>query len=318
MVGIWRNKGRAARILGAIAVLIASTAAHAQESDADRAKKEYELGYAALQAGDYQQALEHYRLSYAITPRPRTLFNIAAAEERLDRIEDAIGHYTEFLAAAEERDEEFKTRARGKIAALVKKLSAKAAETKAAGQAGAERPAPPPPAPEATRCPRASDAGTLRIRGSTAGARVAIDGAVVGATAATAGSGTELVRAVSAGPHEVSVERSGSRMWSQRLHLSPGETVSVEVAFHDRHPAWRWGLTGLGVAGVAAGGTFGVLALRDVASSDLDVHDRGKSRALVSDLLIVGGAAALYGAWRLWRSPETTATVQRAGEGAGQ
>lgn len=318
MVGIGREARWAAWALAVTAVLIATTPALAQESDAELAKKEYELGYAALQAGDYEQALDHYQRSYAITPRPRTLFNIAVAEEKLDRIEDAIRHYTEFLAGAEERDEEFKTQARLKIDELKKRLPPKAADAEPSGEAGAKRPAPPPPTPEVTRCPAPSDTGTLRIRSNGAGAEVAVDGAVVGATAATARAGAVLVHALSAGPHDVIVERSGGRTWSRQLHVSPGETVSVEVAFHDRYAGWRWGLTGLGIASVATGGTIGVLALRDVASSDLDVHDRGKSRALLSDLLFVGGAAALYGAWRLWRRPETTATVQRAREGAGR
>lgn len=309
---------RAAELALTIALLVASApTALAQQPDVDQAKQQYELGYQALQAGRFEAALEHYQRSYALVPRPRTLFNIAVSEEMLGRSDDALRHYIEFLELAGDRDEEFKALARQKIEALRKTLP-RAVETvteppPAPVESG--RPAAPVDAP--CRCaPPVSDrlSGTLRVHSSRAGATVSVDGLVVGSTSVDSESGGTLSHPLTPGEHIVMVESPGAQGWHRRVHASPGETVRVDVAFGgaSRSKVLTWGLAGFGVVSVAAGGTLGVLALRDAASSDAGDHARGKTRALVTDLLIVGGAAALYGAWRLRDRPSTTATVQRS------
>jgi hypothetical protein len=162
--------------------------------------------------------------------------------------------------------------------------------------------------------------GTLWIQTSIAGATVSVDGLVAGTTSASAANdGAELRLQLDAGEHDIIVERGGARSWHDHIHVSPGETIVADVAFRDTHvsrtKALTWGLAGVGVASLATGGTLGVMALRDVTSSNPDDHDRGKTRALVTDLLIVGGAVALYGAWRLSKREKTTATVRRTHTG---
>ncbi len=295
-------------------------AAVAQDDDLARAKQQYQLGYQALQGGRYQVALEHYQRSFELAPRPRTLFNIAVAEEKLGRVDDAIRHYTEFLDVAEERDQEFVGRARRKIEELSRDR-ARAREDEVGSSSVAGKTTAPPievaPPLVGARCP-AGASGTLRVRSNLAGAMVSVDGLVVGTTSLAhrdAGSGAAIEHRLAAGEHEVLVERAGSPPWHRRVYAAPGETVGVAVEYSaprsGRARALGWGLAGLGAVGVVTGGTLGVLALRDVASPDLDRHDRGKTRALATDLLIVGSAAALYGAWRLVRRPKTRATVHR-------
>ena len=115
------------------------------------------------------------------------------------------------------------------------------------------------------------------------------------------------------------VERSGGRAWRKQIHVSPNETVTVDVEFRHQQRRRRrlitWGLAGLGAASLAAGGTLGVLAIKDVTQPTPDDHSRGKTRALMSDLLIVGGAAAILGAWWLERKPATSAKIQRTHTG---
>ncbi len=303
----------------AFAILVTFTAvASAQDSSVDRAKEQYELGYTALQQGDYATALDHYQRSYDLTPRPRTLFNIAVAEEHLGRLEDALRDYAKFVDVAEERDEEFAAQARNKLVLLAKKLPRSAAVTDRTPPPVPDE-APPPPPETPRRAARPSPAGSLRVHSNRGGATVSVDGLIVGTTAPAAdgdGDGAVLSRSLAAGDHDVIVERSGAHSWHQHLHVSPREVVTVNVTFRDSHTTrskiLTWGLAGVGTISIAAGSTLGVLALRDVTSDTPSDHSRGKTRATVTDILLVGGAAALYGAWRLGDRPATTATVERA------
>jgi len=313
-------------ILLAVAVAAAALVARppgaaAQPAGADEARQQYEQGYQALQAGQYQAALDHYQRSYQLVARPRTLFNIAVCEEKLGRLADAVGHYKKFLEVAEARDAKFTQDAREKIAALSRQLPAAAAtEPKPPPPPPVEVKPPPPPKPRAVRPHAASErcladpAGTLRVQSNLSGATVSVDGLVVGATADASGDGAALRYPLTPGDHDVVVERPGAAPWRERVHAAPGETIGVDVAFRPARSTGRkvltWGLAGLGVVGGATAGTLGVLALRDVASPDLDRHARGKTRAWMTDALLVVSAGALYGAWRLHHHPApVTATV---------
>jgi len=300
----------------AIALLVASaTDARAQDSNVDQAKEQYQLGYQSLQRGDYETALEHYQLSYELVPRPRSLFNIAVAEEHLGRLEDALRHYAQFLDVAEDRDEAFETQARKKIVELAKKLPQSADP---APPPVPDEPPPPPPVTLPRRAPQ-SNSGVLRVRSNLSGALVSVDGLVVGATTSATSRGAKgaaMDHTLAAGEHDVIIERAGTRKWHQRLLVSAREQVQVDVTFRDsqrtRTRILSWSLAGVGTVSIAAGATLGVLALRDVTSTDPSDHSRGKTRATVTDILLIGGAAALYGAWRLGHNPETRATVQRS------
>ncbi|MCL4225920.1 MAG: PEGA domain-containing protein [Myxococcales bacterium] len=92
-----------------------ATGAAGATAEAERA---YRKGYEALQAGDCAAALVHYRRSFALAPRPRTLFNMAACEEELGLGADAWRSYHAFLGLAEPRDAEIVVKARARIVAL--------------------------------------------------------------------------------------------------------------------------------------------------------------------------------------------------------
>ena len=164
--------------------------------------------------------------------------------------------------------------------------------------------------------------GTLVVHANVAGATVSVDGMVVGTTSlarASDDSRPVLHHRTGWGQHTVIVERPGGQAWRKQLHLSPNETVTVDVGFRQKNPRRRrlltWGLAGLGTISLAAGATLGVLALRDVTQPTPADHSRGKSRALMSDFLLVGGAAAILGAWWLDRKPATSVEIQRTHTG---
>lgn len=152
------------------------------------------------------------------------------------------------------------------------------------------------------------DAAKLVITGAT-GAIVTIDGKP--ATKST----TVDLRAVPVGDHDIAIEHSGRIVWRRELQFSPGEIVRLDVDLPPRRSSTRraiaWGVGGLGVASIATGSVVGTLALRDVTSASSDLHDRGKTRALVADGLFVAGVGALVVAWRLLRTENTSARIRR-------
>lgn len=96
----------------------------ASAQDAELAKSEYQLGYTALKAKQYGQALGHYQRSYAEVARPRTMYNIALCEEGLGKFQAAVDHYQQFLIEAEDRDVDFVPLARAKLTGLRKRIGA--------------------------------------------------------------------------------------------------------------------------------------------------------------------------------------------------
>lgn len=114
----------AGRARGALALLLALTVASpARADDAVAAEREYRQGFAALQQGNCTVALSHYQRSYALAPRPRTLFNMAACQEELGQALLAWRSYHAFLAQAEARDAAIVTRARARIEVLRAQLA---------------------------------------------------------------------------------------------------------------------------------------------------------------------------------------------------
>jgi hypothetical protein len=394
-----------------VAILLIGISGTASAQNEAAAKREYGKGFAALQAGRYGDALAHYRRSYELSPRPRTLFNMALCEELLGQEEAAFEHYTLFVATAEERDAEFVDQARERAARLAQRLAGRLTVTSTPAGAevrvdGSERaqgrtpvtlsltpgehyiqiaaPGADPVERVVTIAPRerstlsielelsasivviaeptdatiqradepalargtyrarvepgtyefvvsrpgyaserivveATGAGsfeqrvrlqpsvtTARLIVRTTGGRLLLDGEPISDSAAQG-------LTVAAGARALRVEQPGYRSWAERLHLSPGETVEVEVRLTTRKPGWmRWGGYSLGVAGIGAGGTLGVLALRDVTSDAADRHDRGRTRALVADGLFVVGIAAIVTAWRWSREPDSSASIRRS------
>lgn len=71
---------------------------------AERARKVEELASkatAAYRAKDYEQAIELFEKAYALEPVPNLLYNIARSYEKLERWDEAIAKYEQFIVAPE-------------------------------------------------------------------------------------------------------------------------------------------------------------------------------------------------------------------------
>lgn len=397
-----------------IALLVAHLVCTDQTADAQSAdaaaEQEFRMGYRALQAGNCNDALVHYRRSFTLVQRPRTLFNIATCEEDLGQQAAAWRDYHSFLSVAEERDAGIVGEARTRIEQLRKRLRGQISVESTPGGASVyvngERHArgetpvtlslepgrhvlrvsiPGSTAVERSVEIAPEDQTSLRVEialpsqisirtdpadaiietrgeGSTAIGRfdvsvkpghhsfvirrdgyrsehVEIDALAgrthdvrvnlrpqpttstlviaggAGATVTIDGKPTSpsLLRELPVGDHEVAIEHRGRVAWRRHMRFSPGEIVRIEVdpPRSNTRRMLTWSIGGFGVASVTAGGVIGTLALRDVTSETPDVHDRGKTRALVADGLLLAGATALVVAWRLMRSDKASARVTR-------
>jgi hypothetical protein len=162
-----------------------------------------------------------------------------------------------------------------------------------------------------------SSTGTITLSSDLSGANVTIDGIIVGSMRQREGEETPtLERRITSGNHVVIVEPRGEKAWSSRFHLSPGETLSIDLRFRNEaktRKIARWGLSAVGTAAVLTGLTLGALAISDVRSDDQGRHDRGKDRAGSADILIGLGAVSLTGAWYL-KGGQAKATIERTSE----
>jgi hypothetical protein len=162
---------------------------------------------------------------------------------------------------------------------------------------------------------RPASAPASLVLAGTPGATVTVDGRAAGIVPVA--SGTLVLGAVSPGVHELRVTRAGFVPWRASLALAADESVTVDLHLPAApRQALPRALRGLGIAGLAAGGVLGVLALRDVTGASPAEHDRGKTRALVADGLVVVSTAALVAAWRLARPTPPTMTIRRRLRGA--
>lgn len=282
-----------------VAVLVAC-AAVASAQPADEAEREYQLGYAALQAGDCAEALVHYHRSFDATPRPRTLFNMAACQEELGLQADAWHNYRAFLELAEARDAKIVVKAEARVAALREVLRGNVTiETTPAGasvQLDGD-----PAARGVTPLTLALAPGTHTILISIA------DAAPVERTIEVAPDETELVAvtlavSVAIAPPEVPLVPAPTvtPIEAREVVVTPVDVAAPRPSSRARG-VLGWSLGVLGVASLVGGAAVGVLALRDVADPTLDDRARGESRAWIADGLFVAGAVAIVTAWRLLR-----------------
>jgi hypothetical protein len=160
-----------------------------------------------------------------------------------------------------------------------------------------------------------SSTGIITLTSDTSGANVTVDGIIVGSMRQREGEDMpSLERRLTSGNHVVIVEARGKQSWSNRFHLAAGETFSVDLKFRTESQGRkiaRWSLNAAGAAAVVSGLVLGSLAIRDVRSDDQDRHDRGKSRANTTDILIGLGAVSLAGGWYL-KKTDTKVTVERS------
>lgn len=102
-------------------LLLAAAPAHAQPSDADRAeaRRQFELGVAALERQSYPEALVAFQQSQALNPRPSVLFNIAMCQRELFDYPAAIDTLVRYLEqAGADEPERRRAEARAQITEL--------------------------------------------------------------------------------------------------------------------------------------------------------------------------------------------------------
>jgi tetratricopeptide (TPR) repeat protein len=119
-----------------VLVLACTSAVHAEEGD-ERARTLYDQGRALFDQGEYDHCILLWREAFELSQRAGLLFNLAEAEERAGRFEDAVSSLERYLASGE-------AHARANRAAIARRVARLQREAQ-------QRPAPPPlvqPAPE--------------------------------------------------------------------------------------------------------------------------------------------------------------------------
>ena len=124
--------------------------AHVEAQDEGVARGLYQAGKAAYEAGRYEQALGYFEQAYEQSKRPRMLYNIGQAADRLRRDERALEAFREFLRVLP--DDPVREEVEMRIAALERAV----AERKQAEQATPAVPLVSPAAAAETLAPTSS------------------------------------------------------------------------------------------------------------------------------------------------------------------
>lgn len=286
----------------ASALLLASTSARA--GDPAAAREQVKLGYQLAQDGKCEEAIPHFVESLKLDTKAITLINLAACEEKTNKLADALGHWVE---------------ARGRAQA----------EGNAAIQEEAEKKAK---ALE-TRIPKL----TLVLAGAPPDAEVVRDGVALGA----ASMGVPLP--VNPGAHTLVVRAKEHEDTSESVSIAEGENKRVELklggpkktgpngpvgsekesASGGTSPLVYVGF-GTAIAGVAVGSIFGIMTLGKGSDaknacpsgackdqSALDDAKSGQTLGTISTIgFIVGGIGAAVGVYALvWGKPKVSTSV---------
>ncbi|MDH3200226.1 MAG: hypothetical protein OEM15_04970 [Myxococcales bacterium] len=92
---------------------VAGASTSAQEPEDDTAAREYfEKGRVAFDGADYERALVYFRHAYRLSQRSELQYNIGVAADRLQREDEALEAFEQYLAASEEPEREAEVRER--------------------------------------------------------------------------------------------------------------------------------------------------------------------------------------------------------------
>jgi len=159
-------------VLGAASLLVAATAS---AQGHERARALFEAGRVAVSEGDYEGALRYFTEAYELSERPRLLFNMANAADRLRDDERALALYQQYLEALPEAENADYVNAR--IDAL---LTAQRNHTEAPAPEPEPEPEPEPVVePEPEPEPASSEPPVAGIAVTAAGGAFALTGAIL-------------------------------------------------------------------------------------------------------------------------------------------
>jgi len=238
-----RTPKRALLLVPAALLAIAAATAHA-----DTAESLKQEGMAAAQQKNWVLAREKFAASYKLDPRPLTLFNLAAAQEKSGQLIAARGSYRSFLEKSPRGREtdQWRAIAQTRLTSLDKEIPTL----------------------------------NIQISGFTAGTSVELDGGAIAAAQIAAPI------PVDPGDHALIVRREGAAVVRRSLGIARGDRAEIELtvpppgakvtpAPAPSEPAqlapagppaprprkregvlaspWFWGITGAVVVGTAGG-----------------------------------------------------------------
>ena len=114
------------------------------------AKGLFQAGAAAFDAGQFEEALEHFQAAYARSPRPKLLYNIGQAADRLRQDDIALDAFRRYLAEVPDAE------GREQIEARVRVLEQAVADREAAAAAEQSQEAAVAPSPAGSSAEPAS------------------------------------------------------------------------------------------------------------------------------------------------------------------
>jgi tetratricopeptide (TPR) repeat protein len=254
-----------------------------------------QAGRKAYAKGDYETAIDEFKAAFDIKPTTSALFNIAKSYEKMGRYEEAIDNYQQYLdldpTATDRADvEETIKRLKKSITERYQELSVSSdppgadiylddRNTGLQGQTNFRfklTPGPhtlfldangfepvkrdfvmPDDKPLALdfKMTKLENVGYLEIKASKDGARIFVDGAIIGL------SPYREKKAVTAGKHQVQIELAAHDRWVGEFDVGRDQTVLVDAALaeydapiaDDSLSAWGRNLMLVGIIGGALG-----------------------------------------------------------------
>src|SRR5262249_10192651 len=152
------------------------------QDDATRARAAFQRGVAAYKDGKFDEALAAFNEANRIKPDPVVLYNIAQAEAELGKSASAVNHFEQYLAGAKNIPAERRAEVKKEITRLGDKVA------------------------------------KLVVESPVAGAKVVVDGTVVGTTP------LDKTMTIDPGAHRVVVSRAGYDDFALDITAPLGET----------------------------------------------------------------------------------------------
>ncbi len=261
----------------------------------DPYKARVDAGRKAYTAGDYEGAITEFKAAYDLKATPGPLFNIAKSYERMARYEEAIDYYQQYLEAApnapDRNDvEEIVRRLQKSIRERYQEISISSdppgadiylddRNTGLLGQTNSRfkiQPGPrklfidkngfepierdfvmPDDKPLALEfsLKKIENSGTVTIKINVDGARIFVDGAIVGL------SPYDQEKVLGAGKHQLQIEARGYPRYSREFMVTAGVANPIDIVLEEYSPpisddtlsAWGRNLMIVGIIGGSLG-----------------------------------------------------------------